>query len=99
MGRLGKTCGAVTGALMVIGLKYGKAIPGDETPREKTYDLTREFIRKFENINSTTVCRDLIGYDLTDEQGLKKARASGVFQTLCRKYIADAVKTLEDMGF
>ena len=99
MGQLGKTCGAVTGALMVIGLKYGKASPEDEAAKQKTYALVREFVKKFEALNGTTVCRELIGYDLTTEEGLKAARASGAFQTACQKYIRDAVKLLEEMGF
>ena len=99
MGRLGKTCGAATGAFMVIGLKYGKSSPGEEPAKQKTYDLVYKFVKKFEVVNGTTVCRDLIDYDLTTEDGLKKARASGIFQTSCLKYIRDAVKILEEMGF
>ena len=99
MGRLGKTCGAATGAFMVIGLKYGKGASGEEPSKQKTYDLVDEFVRKFEAVNDTTVCRELIGYDLTTEEGLKAARASGIFQSSCLKYIRDAVKILEEMGF
>jgi len=98
MGQLGKTCGAATGAFMVIGLKYGKSINDEEAAKQKTYRLVREFVKKFEAINGATVCRDLIGYDLSTEEGLKTARASGVFQTACLKYIRDAVKILEEMG-
>ncbi len=99
MGRLGLTCGAVTGAVMVIGLKYGKAQPPDEPAKQKTYRLVQEFMGKFAAVNRTTVCRDLIGCDLTTEEGLKTARANGVFQNECLKYIRDAVKILEEMGF
>jgi C_GCAxxG_C_C family probable redox protein len=99
MGQLGKTCGAVTGALMVIGLKYGKDLTGDEAAKQKTYRLVRDFINKFEAQNGTTVCRELIGYDLTTEEGLKAARASGVFQRACLKYIRDAIAILETPGF
>ncbi len=84
---------------MVIGLKYGKASPEEEPSRDKTYKLVREFISQFEELNKTTICRDLIGYDLTDEEDLKAARASGIFQTSCLKYIRDAIGILEAMGF
>ena len=99
MGRLGKTCGAATGAFMVIGLRYGKSTSDEEAARQKTYDLVNMFVRKFEEINGTIVCRELIGYDLTSEEGLNVARASGVFQTSCLKYVRDAVNILEGMGF
>ncbi|MCJ7610636.1 MAG: C-GCAxxG-C-C family protein, partial [Candidatus Aminicenantes bacterium] len=47
LARLGETCGAVTGALMVIGLKYGKVRAKDEAAKEKTYRLVREFMDRF----------------------------------------------------
>jgi len=99
MGQMGKTCGAATGAFMVIGLKYGKGTPAEEPLKQQTYALVREFTKKFEAINGTLVCRELIGYDLTTEEGLKAARASGIFRKSCLKYIRDAVMILEDMGF
>ncbi len=97
MGQLGKTCGAVTGAFMVIGLKYGKSTAPEEPAKLKTYYLVREFVNKFEAINGTTGCRELIGYDLTTDDGLKAARTSGVFQSSCQKYIRDAVRILEEI--
>ena len=47
MGRTGGTCGAVTGALMALGLKYGATV-ADPVAKERTYALTREFIARFE---------------------------------------------------
>jgi C_GCAxxG_C_C family probable redox protein len=99
MGRLGKTCGAATGALMVIGLKHGASFSDDEAAKQKTFQLVRDFIRHFEIKNGTSVCRELIGYDLTTEEGVKAARASGVFQRACPQYIRDAVNILAEMGF
>ena len=40
MGHLGETCGAVTGAFMLIGLKYGKTRVEDEQRREKALKLS-----------------------------------------------------------
>jgi hypothetical protein len=84
---------------MVIGLKYGKGTPAEEPLKQQTYALVREFAKKFEAENGTLICRELIGYDLTTEEGMKAARANNVFQTACQKYIRDAVKILEGMGF
>jgi len=36
MGYIGETCGAVTGAFMLIGLKYGKVKAEDNAAKEKT---------------------------------------------------------------
>ncbi len=84
---------------MVIGLKNGKAMPDEEPARQKTYAQVSEVIRKFESLNKTTICRELIGYDLTTDEGMEAARASGIFQTSCLKYIRDTINILEEMGF
>ena len=47
MGRAGGTCGAVTGALMVLGLRYGPTV-ADKVAKEQTYTQAREFIARFE---------------------------------------------------
>ncbi|MDR0496836.1 MAG: C-GCAxxG-C-C family protein, partial [Treponema sp.] len=51
MGRLQETCGAVSGAYLLIGLIHGKGIKEDDTAKEKTYTLVREFAKKFEERN------------------------------------------------
>ncbi len=38
-GGMAETCGAVTGAFMVVGLKHGRTKVGDSTARGKTDDL------------------------------------------------------------
>lgn len=45
--KTGNICGAVSGAIMVIGLKYGKTIQGDDAATEKTRALVREFMQEF----------------------------------------------------
>src|ERR1700690_2147484 len=62
---LGGPCGAVTGGLMVIGLKYGKDKPDDEAAKEKTYGLVREFVHRFEQRHGTILCRQLINADIS----------------------------------
>jgi C_GCAxxG_C_C family probable redox protein len=62
--RMGQTCGAVTGAFMVIGLKYGKVKAEDEEAKERTYEIVREFVKRFKSLNGSIVCKDLLGYDL-----------------------------------
>jgi C_GCAxxG_C_C family probable redox protein len=71
MGRQGATCGAVTGAYMAIGLKYGKYLEGDEAPKEKTYALVNEFNRQFAARNGTVVCKELLGLEIGTPEGAK----------------------------
>ena len=94
---IGGTCGAVTGAYMALGLAQ-KFNP--DNPREmvdKTYDLMREFNRRFNAVHGALNCTELTGYDLTRPEEAEKARAAGVFATRCPDFVADAVKIVEEL--
>jgi C_GCAxxG_C_C family probable redox protein len=97
LARMGLTCGAVTGALMIIGLKYGRTRPEDDEAREKTYRLVREFYRRFQEIHGSTICRELIGVDLNTPEGHKQGEERAVFTELCPKFVSDAVTILEQI--
>jgi C_GCAxxG_C_C family probable redox protein len=93
--RTGNICGAVSGALMVIGLKYGKTQADDETATEKTRDLVRRFIQEFTEKNGSVNCTKLLGYDLSDPEVFSAARDSGLFRTKCPGYVRDSADILE----
>jgi len=97
IGRTGRTCGAVTGAVMVIGLKHGQADLNDEESRQETYKLVKEFIDKFAALHGSVECRELIGYDLSDPDEFESARASSVRERKCRGFVHDAARILEDV--
>jgi C_GCAxxG_C_C family probable redox protein len=93
----GEMCGAVSGALLVIGLKYGRTKAEDIQAREKTYQVVREFIKRFENLNESIICKDLLGQDLNTEEGLKLAEEEKLFETLCPKFVQNATEILENL--
>ncbi len=95
MARRGDTCGAVTGALMVVGLNHGKAKKGDDAAREKTYDLAKKFITEFSARNGAIVCRELLGYDISIPVEMEAAKREQLFETLCPRLVQDAVEILE----
>jgi C_GCAxxG_C_C family probable redox protein len=97
IGRMGRTCGAVTGAVMVIGLKNGQVNLADAESREKTYTLVKEFVDRFTALHGSIECKELIGYDLSDSGELKSARESGVFQNKCTSFVYDSARILEDV--
>jgi C_GCAxxG_C_C family probable redox protein len=97
MGRSGKTCGAVTGAYMVLGLKHELHTETGQKVKEKVYALVNDFNRKFCEINRSTICKDILGSDLSTAEGLAFAREKGLFTTLCPKFVHDAVEILEGM--
>jgi len=97
IGRMGRTCGAVTGAVMVIGLRHGQADLADEESRQETHELTKELTDKFTALHGSIECRELIGYDLSDPGELEFARESQVFQNKCPSFVYDAARILEDV--
>jgi len=93
--RTGNICGAVSGAILVIGLKYGKAKEGDSAANEKTRELVRLFIDEFTEKNGSVNCTALLGYNLSDQDGYEHARAENLFRTRCPQYVKDAALILK----
>ncbi len=97
MGRMGETCGAVTGAFMVIGLKYGRTAIEDRESHEKTTRLVREFVDRFKSINGSIMCRELLGCDLSTPDGLKTFVDKKLRDSLCTKFVRDAAEIVEQL--
>lgn len=93
--RTGNICGAVSGAIMVIGLKYGKAEPGDDEATEKTRALTRQFMQEFTKIHGSVNCTELLGYNLSIQTEYDAAARENLFRTLCPVCVRDAADILE----
>lgn len=93
------TCGAVSGAFMVIGLKHGKTDAADHRAREKTYSEVNEFCRRFEEIHGSLNCGALLGCDLATEAGQAVFKEKDFFRLKCNKYVKDACDILEGMGY
>jgi C_GCAxxG_C_C family probable redox protein len=97
MAQMGETCGAVTGAFMVIGLKYGKVRIDDDEAKRRTYALVKEFTGKFKARNGTIICRELLGCDIGTPEGNRVAKDKQLFSTVCPGFVKDAVDILEDI--
>ena len=92
MARLSSTCGAVTGAYMVISLKYGNCLLGDKDAIEKIFALIQEFDKRFIEKHSSTNCKELLGVDL--RYGDKDLAGKQV-KKLCPCFVKDAAEILE----
>ena len=97
MGHIGEVCGAVTGALMLIGLKYGKYKADDNKASEKTYALVKEFTENFKAKYGSIKCKDLIKYDISYKEELLKAYEAGVFGEICPEIVSDAEELVEEI--
>lgn len=97
MGRLGATCGAVTGAFMVIGLKYGQTRGDDLAAKEKTYALIQEFAAQFVARHGTTQCRQLIDCDLLTPEGRQQFSDWQIANKVCHQLVRDAAQILDQL--
>jgi C_GCAxxG_C_C family probable redox protein len=96
MGALGRTCGAVTGALMVIGLAHGRTKADDTAAKHRTHELVQRFVAQFEARHGSTVCRELLGCDIDTPEKAIAARAAGRF-TVCSGLVRSAAELLEGL--
>jgi C_GCAxxG_C_C family probable redox protein len=97
MGRQGHTCGAVTGAIMALGLDLGSVSAGDEQSKEDTYRAVKEFMARFEEECGSSVCKDLLGCDISNPAGYFRAREEDLFNTKCTGYVGKAMELLEEI--
>ncbi|MDD5230685.1 MAG: C-GCAxxG-C-C family protein [Candidatus Marinimicrobia bacterium] len=97
MGRQGLICGAVTGAMMVIGLKYGKILPEDNAAREKAYNTVMDFSNRFKAQYGSLTCRDLLGYDISKPEERELIHANKLTESICAPIINTTVKLLEQI--
>lgn len=88
--RRGEVCGACTGALMVLGLKYGEN-------KQKSDEICEKFLNEFENKNGSIICRDLLGCDIRTEEGVAYAKENNLFKDFCPKMVESAAKILNEI--
>ena len=97
VGRNGHICGAVSGAALIIGMKFGTTDPANFQAKEKAYNKTNELLEKFSAENKSVLCKELLGYDIKTPEGLKQARESGVMVQKCPALVSSAGKILESI--
>lgn len=94
---LGLTCGAVSGALIVLGLAAGPALGNDREPRFRCYGQGAEFARRFTVRHGSLACRDLMGVEMTTAEGRQQAREGGLFASVCAGLVKSAAEILAEM--
>jgi C_GCAxxG_C_C family probable redox protein len=97
MGRSGRTCGAVTGAYMVIGLKFGMGLKNEKDTKEQTYKLVNEFSKKFKEKSGSVICRELLGCDINTPEGKEHYDRNNYFEMKCLQYVKNAAEILEEL--
>lgn len=93
---LGETCGAVTGAYMVLGMKINN--------EGKTYQeikaASKANISRFNDLfiarHGSLQCKKLLGVDLSTAEGVQQAGEKNLFDTICVTLVASAAEILQE---
>ena len=95
--RKGEMCGAVSGALMVLGLKYGHYHAENAEEKGRAYQIAEDFMNRFIEKKGTVVCRELLGYDLSKTEDMEKIKEWNLFKTTCPEMIRCATEIVDEM--
>jgi len=97
MARMGDTCGAVTGGMMVLGLKFGRSVADDDEAKEKNYSLVHEFVERFNGKFEHSICRDLLGFEPGSPEGMQRFRDEPELEKRCGGFVREAAEILEEL--
>ena len=97
MGKTQETCGAVTGAIMILGLLKGEDVNNNEELKTSSYGAVKDLVQAFVAEYNTTKCRDLIGCDLNTPEGSAKFKDENIMVTICADCVKKAVEIVEDL--
>jgi len=95
MGRLARTCGALTGAMLILGLSVERE--EEKESRTATAHAVQELMRRFEARHGTSECRVLLGADMTTGDGMNKIQEEKLISTVCPTFVRDAAQILEEL--
>ena len=90
-------CGSVSGALMALSMKHGRGDLESVDAKSKTYDLGRQFMKRFEACNGSCVCERILGMNIGTPEGHQKAQEARLFETKCLDVVRSAADLLEEL--
>jgi C_GCAxxG_C_C family probable redox protein len=97
MGKTQETCGAVTGAIMILGLLKGEDVNNNDELKASSYGAVKNLVQAFVAEYKTTKCGDLIGCDLNTPEGSAKFKEEKIMETICADCVKKAVEIVEDL--
>jgi C_GCAxxG_C_C family probable redox protein len=96
MGGMQKTCGAVTGAYMVIGACIGSREMEMTAKKKEIRALIREFTARFEHLHGSVECMPLLDCDFRVEGEHQRFVGTLRFER-CPRFVDDAVEILRSL--
>ncbi len=93
----GQTCGAVLGALMIIGVALAPEDPKDKDAKGPAIIAASQFMELFQATHGSCKCKDLLGRDISTPEGIKAVREDGTFARVCPPLVVTAAELLDDI--
>ena len=100
MGKLREVCGAVSGALFVLGAMKGYCDPKADAEKSAHYALVQEFARRFKAEHETIICRELLKNIALKKENTPEpeARTDDYYRVRpCVRFVETAAKIVEDL--
>ena len=95
MARRGEICGAVTGGILALSLKYGRGGQQDRSATEETYRRTEELMSAFEQRHGSCACRVLLeGCNLKTPEGQQRFKDGDFLHKTCAKCVGTVTEIL-----
>ncbi len=97
IGRHGEVCGALTGAIMGLGLCFGRSDVSETPPNTSPYEFSQKMVDLFLARFGHVRCRDLLGLDLSCEESREAYKEKSLWETRCRQIIQTATGIAFDL--
>ena len=92
-----EVCGACTGALMVLGMRYGQFDENDLDSRAAQSAKAAEFLEEFKRRKGSYICREILGCDISTDEGRSFARSNGLYGRYCTEMVRTAAQIVSEM--
>ncbi len=92
-----EVCGACAGALMVLGMKYGQFDENDLESRAAESAKASEFLEEFKKRKGSYICREILGCDISTDEGKSYARSNGLYGKYCTEMVRTAAEIVAGM--
>ncbi len=99
MGRLREVCGAVSGAFMIVGLKYGYTLPADKEGKIRHYKLIQDIAARVEDDMGSIICRELLNKKIEErESHIPEDRTNDYYKNRpCLKMVEEMATITEEI--
>lgn len=95
MGHMAGICGALSGAVLILGLAKDDA--DEAEARKAAFSSVQEFFKRFRAVHGTTDCKELLGADMSTEEGKKRIKQENLIRNRCPAFVTSAARILEEM--